>query len=144
MLKVLSKVKSNRYAILLVTHIAEEADVLCDRITIMINGSFKCVGTPNFLRYEYGNYFDVEIKLKIPSIGGNQKIANIIENTIGLKSEIQQDEAIKVLDAIDFPLSQEFHSSSLFVGFRAVRIDIFIKKIIIEINFQKKNNFCSM
>ncbi|XP_066132949.1 phospholipid-transporting ATPase ABCA3-like [Saccopteryx bilineata] len=45
--------KQNR-TILLTTHYMDEADVLGDRIAIMMNGSLKCCGSSLFLRKIYG------------------------------------------------------------------------------------------
>jgi ABC-type multidrug transport system ATPase subunit len=36
----------NNSAILLSTHRMDEAEVLCDKIAIMINGRYVCFGTP--------------------------------------------------------------------------------------------------
>ncbi|XP_035822657.1 uncharacterized protein [Zea mays] len=40
--------------IILTTHSMEEAEQLCDRIGIFINGSFHCIGTPKELKARYG------------------------------------------------------------------------------------------
>ncbi|RLN05065.1 hypothetical protein C2845_PM13G11640 [Panicum miliaceum] len=40
--------------IILTTHSMEEAEELCDRIGIFINGNFHCIGTPNELKARYG------------------------------------------------------------------------------------------
>ena len=41
-------------AMLLSTHRMEEAEALCDRITIMINGKLVCIGSPSHLKQKYG------------------------------------------------------------------------------------------
>ncbi|KAM5227715.1 phospholipid-transporting ATPase ABCA3-like [Ctenodactylus gundi] len=49
--------------ILLTTHYMDEADVLGDRIAIMIEGSLKCCGSPFFLKQLYGmGYHIVMVK----------------------------------------------------------------------------------
>ncbi|OQU80393.1 hypothetical protein SORBI_3007G120200 [Sorghum bicolor] len=40
--------------IILTTHSMEEAEELCDRIGIFINGNFQCIGTPKELKVRYG------------------------------------------------------------------------------------------
>ncbi|KAG2578546.1 hypothetical protein PVAP13_6NG203700 [Panicum virgatum] len=40
--------------IILTTHSMEEAEELCDRVGIFINGNFHCIGTPNELKARYG------------------------------------------------------------------------------------------
>ncbi|XP_013360360.1 PREDICTED: ATP-binding cassette sub-family A member 3-like isoform X2 [Chinchilla lanigera] len=49
--------------ILLTTHYMDEADVLGDRIAIMVNGSLKCCGSSMFLKHLYGvGYHIVMVK----------------------------------------------------------------------------------
>ncbi|KAG2382160.1 hypothetical protein C9374_005362 [Naegleria lovaniensis] len=48
--------KKNR-TVILTTHSMEEADVLCDRITIMSKGSFKCLGPGLRLKNKFGDGF---------------------------------------------------------------------------------------
>lgn len=36
------------------THSMEEADILADRITVMVKGKLKCVGTSFYLKQKYG------------------------------------------------------------------------------------------
>ncbi|KAF0981213.1 hypothetical protein FDP41_013001 [Naegleria fowleri] len=48
--------KKNR-TVILTTHSMEEADVLCDRITIMSKGSFKCLGSGLRLKNKFGDGF---------------------------------------------------------------------------------------
>lgn len=52
----LQSLKSKR-TILLTTHYMEEADLLGDRIAIMVRGKIECLGTPLFLKNRYGNFF---------------------------------------------------------------------------------------
>ncbi|KAF2927371.1 hypothetical protein DAI22_06g200400 [Oryza sativa Japonica Group] len=44
-------------AIVLTTHSMEEAEVLCDRLCIMVDGSLQCIGTPKELIARYGGYY---------------------------------------------------------------------------------------
>ena len=39
---------------ILTTHQMEEADVLADRIAIIVDGEVRCIGTPLFLKNHYG------------------------------------------------------------------------------------------
>ncbi|PVH65818.1 hypothetical protein PAHAL_1G084400 [Panicum hallii] len=48
--------KQNR-AIILTTHSMEEAEALCDRIGIMVNGSLQCIGNSKELRAKYGGTY---------------------------------------------------------------------------------------
>ncbi|KAK7292225.1 hypothetical protein RIF29_08001 [Crotalaria pallida] len=44
-------------AIILTTHSMEEAEVLCDRLGIFVNGSLQCVGNPKELKSRYGGTY---------------------------------------------------------------------------------------
>ena len=50
--KMLKQLKNS--SILLTTHRMDEAESLCDKIAIMINGKFVCYGSPNHLKQKYG------------------------------------------------------------------------------------------
>ena len=47
-------------AVVLTTHSMEEADALCQRIGIVINGSLQAVGTAQHLKNKFGFEFEVE------------------------------------------------------------------------------------
>jgi|Transcript_16268 ATP-binding cassette subfamily A (ABC1) protein 3 len=46
--------KMKMSSVLLTTHRMDEAEQLCDRLAIMINGRFVVFGTPNYLKTQYG------------------------------------------------------------------------------------------
>ncbi|KAJ1977734.1 hypothetical protein H4R34_003467 [Dimargaris verticillata] len=49
-------------AVVLTTHSMEEAEALCDRIGIIVNGNLKCLGTPQRLKNVYGRGWKVLVK----------------------------------------------------------------------------------
>ncbi|KAI3974934.1 hypothetical protein MKX01_005045 [Papaver californicum] len=53
---VVKRFKENR-AIILTTHSMEEAEVLCDRLGIFVDGSLQCVGNPKELKRRYGGSY---------------------------------------------------------------------------------------
>ncbi|XP_026433915.1 ABC transporter A family member 7-like [Papaver somniferum] len=53
---VVKRAKENR-AIILTTHSMEEAEVLCDRLGIFVDGSLQCVGNPKELKGRYGGSY---------------------------------------------------------------------------------------
>ncbi|KAJ2946031.1 hypothetical protein O0L34_g4949 [Tuta absoluta] len=60
----LQKEKKDR-SMILTTHFMDEADILGDRIAIMANGRLQCVGSPYFLKNNYGvGYTLVVVKKK--------------------------------------------------------------------------------
>ncbi|ORZ35180.1 hypothetical protein BCR44DRAFT_34378 [Catenaria anguillulae PL171] len=49
-------------SVILVTHAMDEADALCERIGIMINGSLVCLGTPQRLKSLYGAAYKITLR----------------------------------------------------------------------------------
>ncbi|CAL9128172.1 unnamed protein product [Musa textilis] len=53
---VVKRAKRDR-AIILTTHSMEEAEVLCDRLGIFVDGGFQCIGNPKELKSRYGGSY---------------------------------------------------------------------------------------
>ncbi|XP_003740839.1 retinal-specific ATP-binding cassette transporter [Galendromus occidentalis] len=51
-------------AIVLTSHSMEECEALCDRLCIMVNGGFRCIGSTQRLKSKYGEGFTVFLKLR--------------------------------------------------------------------------------
>ena len=65
-------VKQNR-AIILTTHSMEEADILGDRIGIMVRGKLHCVGTSLRLKARFGSGYRVSVRVQAGDGGGSQQ-----------------------------------------------------------------------
>ena len=48
-------------SMIMITHHIQEAEFLCDKIAIMVNGQISCYGTPDELRAQYFNGYKVTI-----------------------------------------------------------------------------------
>ena len=53
--------KMKMSSVLLTTHRMDEAEQLCDKIAIMINGRFVVFGSPNYLKTQYGHGYTIEL-----------------------------------------------------------------------------------
>ena len=56
-------------AIVLTTHSMEEADILGDRIGIMVQGQLQCLGSPIHLKQKFGSGYCLSIRLDQVSVG---------------------------------------------------------------------------
>lgn len=54
----------NGKAIVITTHSMEEADTLCDRISILADGNLQCVGTSGHLKNKFGEGFKLSLRLQ--------------------------------------------------------------------------------
>jgi len=50
--------------VVLTTHSMEEAEALCPKIGIMVNGKFRCFGSAQHLKNKYGVGYELEVKFK--------------------------------------------------------------------------------
>jgi ABC-type multidrug transport system ATPase subunit len=87
---IISEVGQSR-SVLLTTHNMEECEALCSRISIMVAGKLKCIGTSQHLKKKYGIGYQVEIKFGI-------------KDTNSAESEEELDNLVlsEYLDRIDF------------------------------------------
>lgn len=67
---------------ILTTHLMEEAEVLSDRIGIIINGQLRCLGTQYKLRKVYGKGFKLVITANEDKENENKEVFEKIENLI--------------------------------------------------------------
>lgn len=61
MWKIISRIASEKKqsTIILTTHSMEEAEALSTKLGIMVNGNFKCIGTPQHIKSKYGEGYEI-------------------------------------------------------------------------------------
>ncbi|SPQ99099.1 unnamed protein product (mitochondrion) [Plasmodiophora brassicae] len=52
--------------VVLTTHMLEEAEALCSRISIMVNGTIRCMGTAQQLKDAFGAFYHIQVIAKAP------------------------------------------------------------------------------
>jgi|JI61114BRNA_FD_contig_101_296072_length_1759_multi_2_in_0_out_0_1 ABC-type multidrug transport system ATPase subunit len=52
-----------RKSVVLTTHSMEEADILSDRISILVKGKLKCIGTSMYLKDKYGSGYRIALNV---------------------------------------------------------------------------------
>lgn len=57
-----SAVRDSGSTIILTSHSMEECEALCTRLAIMVNGRFKCLGSPQHLKSKFGAGYSVVLK----------------------------------------------------------------------------------
>ncbi|OUM69560.1 hypothetical protein PIROE2DRAFT_38042 [Piromyces sp. E2] len=61
--KIIKKTKNmNDSALILTTHSMEEAENLCDRLAILVNGRLVCIGSPEHLKMKHGDSYVLELQ----------------------------------------------------------------------------------
>ena len=67
-------------SILLTSHSMEECDILCSRLAIMVNGRFKCIGSPQYLKHKFGTGYIITLRLSEVKANFKEAIEFIKEN----------------------------------------------------------------
>lgn len=61
---VLNKIKNSGISMVLSSHCMEECETLCTDLTIMVNGEFKCLGSPQKLKRKFINGIILTVKIE--------------------------------------------------------------------------------
>ena len=114
----------------------EECEALCTRLVIMVNGEFKCLGSPQHLKSKFGNGYKLSIRLNneknssdlfklmkenFPSSKNTETHKNLFENIIPLNTKLSQifgfvEKNREILDIKDYSVTQT-SLDQIFVNF---------------------------
>ena len=64
--QLITKLRRPHRCIILTTHSMEEAETLCTRLSVMANGTLKCLGTSIHLKQRYAKGYTLELSLLPP------------------------------------------------------------------------------
>jgi len=67
--------KRRKSVVILTTHSMEEAEALCSRIAIQVDGQFRCLGTAQQIKSKYGQGLELNVRLATPSVQDIQECA---------------------------------------------------------------------
>ena len=56
--------KGKQSSIIMTTHSMDEAETLCKRMGIMVNGEFVCLGKANEIKEKYGYGYEIDVRIK--------------------------------------------------------------------------------
>ena len=56
--------KGKKASVIMTTHSMDEAETLCKRMAIMVNGEFVCLGKAGEIKEKYGYGYEVEVRIK--------------------------------------------------------------------------------
>lgn len=88
---VINEIKFKKTSIILTTHSMEEAEALCERIGIMVDGRFRCLGSAVHIKNKFGKGYEFDIKVKSPEADVIEQCANLLQPVIGNNDFIDED-----------------------------------------------------
>ena len=68
--------KGRKSSVIMTTHSMDEAETLCKRMGIMVNGEFVCLGTANQIKSKYGYGYEADVRIKPMTIEQQKEILN--------------------------------------------------------------------
>ena len=88
---VIHRISLNRKksTIIMTTHSMEEAETLCKRIGILVNGQFKCLSTSDEIKEKYGYGYEFNMQINNPKMNELIKQYNILEEDKNLKINLE-------------------------------------------------------
>ncbi|XP_041361874.1 cholesterol transporter ABCA5-like [Gigantopelta aegis] len=84
-----SSFKSSERGAILTTHYMEEADALCSRVAILVNGHIKCLGSTQHLKDKFGRGYLLEIKLQNTTPNIQKQMDKLESRLVSLFPEIE-------------------------------------------------------
>lgn len=73
----------------------DECEILCNRLTIMVDGLLKCIGNIQYLKNRYGQGFTVMVKLLSNEIADMEELKADIENRFGENIFLKDEHQVK-------------------------------------------------
>jgi ATP-binding cassette subfamily A (ABC1) protein 3 len=90
--------KGKKASIIMTTHSMDEAETLCKRMAIMINGEFVCLGSSSQIKEKYGYGYEIEVRIKPLS---EKKFEKLLLNKIDKNLKINMDNINEILTELN-------------------------------------------
>jgi len=97
---VLGGIRQRGHALVLTSHSMDECEVLCSRLTIMVSGEFRCLGSPVQLKGKYGGGYTLAIKAVPRAEASRQQLED------GKETELDPSAQISSFMASALPLAK--------------------------------------
>ncbi|MGH0173668.1 UNVERIFIED_CONTAM: hypothetical protein FKN15_075354 [Acipenser sinensis] len=76
-----TRTRESGKAVIITSHSMEECEALCTRLAIMVNGQFKCLGSPQHLKSKFGSGYTLLAKMRVVEEQDLQRLKDFIEST---------------------------------------------------------------
>ncbi|KAF4657352.1 (ABC) transporter, partial [Perkinsus chesapeaki] len=85
--------RSKSSAVVLTTHSMEEADALCETMVIQVDGQFRCIGSSQEIKSDYGQGFKLWISFTDKPLDSTTEL---LQNFLALEEAIRSDPSMKL------------------------------------------------
>lgn len=117
--------QDGRCSVILTTHSMEEAEALCTRIGVMVNGRLQCLGSAQHLKLRFGDGFEVNVKTAIPNSEDLLKAATSLIRRNLLQIQFGKDANMSALSAahLEATAVSKGQVISLLVAMKLISLD---------------------
>jgi len=82
-------IRNEKSCLIITTHSMEEAELLCHRVGIIVNGTLKCLGSANHIKMKFNNTYVLEVKCT------SESDTEVLDSEIRRELPILQEENVK-------------------------------------------------
>ena len=72
--------KGKKSSVIMTTHSMDEAETLCQRMGIMVNGEFVCLGKASQIKEKYGYGYEIYLRIKPLTVEQQNQIIEVLNN----------------------------------------------------------------
>ncbi|XP_065189363.1 ATP-binding cassette sub-family A member 9-like [Sycon ciliatum] len=146
---VISNSIHGKRAAVLTTHSMDEADALCSRVGIIVNGRLQCIGSTQHLKTKYGGHYQLELKLSTEQEGNLEERMEAVRQYIkDLFSGMEVMEEFNERALYKIPLDELGHLSVAFSALEEAKEKFSVEEYSLSqasleqvfINFAKKQH----
>lgn len=101
MWKVINDIKIKKCSIILTTHSMDEAEALCDRISIMVAGRSKCLGTATHIKNKFGSGYEFLLKVRQPRADEIARNLELLNSNLGISQSIPEAKVTECLQLLN-------------------------------------------
>jgi len=133
MWQVVAKIQQQKTsAVILTSHLMEEAEALCTKMGIMVKGGrFKCMGSTQHIKNKFGrDKYEIEIKIEVPE---HEELKLLADNQLS-EFYVKQEEVVDMEKIKKTTEERKVIIGSAFVALRREGIDeLVLDKILKEL-----------
>ena len=127
--------KGRKSSVIMTTHSMDEAETLCKRMGIMVNGEFVCLGKANQIKDKYGYGYEIDIRIK--PMNGNQ-VNELLKELNGKDPTFPYDNEMNI-DYSYTNIDKNFNNNNIYNKKTKVNKEN-INDVLVKLN---KGNFCN-
>jgi ABC-type multidrug transport system ATPase subunit len=91
----------NDSSLILTTHRMDEAESLCDNIVIMINGRFVVMGSPGYLKDQYGTGYIINLRPLVAEAQVDEYLQQNFNGLLEKKGSVVTDEVLDGMNLLE-------------------------------------------